>query len=172
MAGTQDGKKKKKQKKRSNPNDSDTTANKASSSSSSARRQQHGELLSLPRFNFSIPTESVAQVFFFRHYSMTGANKFYAIQSATGLPTAKMLGIWAVGLAGVANSERDHGVMALARTKYGLTLHSINDAIQKREEATTECTVGAVVMMAMFEFVARGLGLSYAGGGDVDTALG
>ncbi|KAH0524426.1 hypothetical protein TsFJ059_006939 [Trichoderma semiorbis] len=152
MAGTQDGsKKKKKHKKRSNnPNDSDSTAaDKASSSSS--RRQQHGELLSLPRFNFSIPTESVAQVFFFRHYSMTGANKFYAIQSATGLPTAKMLGIWAVGLAGVANSEKDHGVMALARTKYGLTLHSINDAIQKRGEATTECTVGAVVMMAMFE---------------------
>ncbi|KAL6800728.1 hypothetical protein GGI42DRAFT_343583 [Trichoderma sp. SZMC 28013] len=153
MAGKQDGRKK--QKKRS---DSDSTADKASSSdrtsSSSRRRQQHGELLSLPRFNFSIPTESVAQVFFFRHYSMTGANKFYAMQSATSLPTAKMLGIWAVGLAGVANSERDHGVMALARTKYGLTLHSINDAIQKRGEATTECTVGAVVMMAMFEIIA------------------
>lgn len=149
MAGTQDGKKKKQRKRSNNPSDSDSIADKASSSSS--RRQQHGELLSLPRFNFSIPTESVAQVFFFRHYSMTGANKFYAIQSATGLPTAKMLGIWAVGLAGVANSEKDHGVMALARTKYGLTLHSINDAIQKRGEATTECTVGAVVMMAMFE---------------------
>ncbi|KKO97191.1 hypothetical protein THAR02_10701 [Trichoderma harzianum] len=151
MAGTQDGKTKKQKKKRSSPsNDSDSTADKTSSSSS-ARRRQHGELLSLPRFNFSIPTESVAQVFFFRHYSMTGANKFYAIQSSTGLPTAKMLGIWAVGLAGVANSEKDHGVMALARTKYGLTLHSINEAIQKRGEATTECTVGAVVMMAMFE---------------------
>ncbi|PKK46444.1 hypothetical protein CI102_9207, partial [Trichoderma harzianum] len=154
MEGKQDGKKKKQKKRSNNPSDSDSTAADRASSSSSARRRRRGELLSLPRFNFSIPTESVAQVFFFRHYSMTGANKFYAIQSATGLPTAKMLGIWAVGLAGVANSERDHGVMALARTKYGLTLHSINDAIQKRGEATTECTVGAVVMMAMFEIIA------------------
>ncbi|KAL7906370.1 hypothetical protein GGI35DRAFT_457962 [Trichoderma velutinum] len=152
MTGKQESKKKLK---RPNPNDSDSTADEASSLlPRSSRRQQHEELLPLPRFNFSIPTESVAQVFFFRHYSMAGANRLYAMQGATSLPTAKMLGVWAVGLAGVANSERDHGVMALARAKYGLTLQSINDAIQKRGEAARQSTVGAVVMMAMFEIIA------------------
>ncbi|PNP47081.1 hypothetical protein THARTR1_10586 [Trichoderma harzianum] len=152
MAGKQDDKKKRK---RSSLKDSDSAADEASSLlPRPSRRQQYGELLSLPRFNFSIPTESVAQVFFFRHYSMTGASRLYAMQGATSLPTAKMLGIWAVGLAGVANSEGDQGVMALARAKYGLALHSINEAIQTRGEAATESTVGAVVTMTMFEIIA------------------
>ncbi|EHK17188.1 uncharacterized protein TRIVIDRAFT_227033 [Trichoderma virens Gv29-8] len=149
MTGKQDGKKRK----QPNLNDSDSTADDPSLSSRLSRRQ-HGELLPLPRFNFSVPAESVAQVFFFRHYSIAGAGSLYAVQGAAPLPTVKMLGILAVGMAGVANSERDHGVMALARAKYGSALHSINDAIRGREEATGEGTVAAVVLMAMFEMIA------------------
>jgi hypothetical protein len=116
---------------------------------SQARRRQHE--LPLPTFNFSIPTESVAQVFFFRHYSIAGSGRLYAVQGSSTMPTVKMLGILAVGMAGLAISEKDHGVMALARSKYGSTLHSINDAIKIRREATKESTLAAVTLMAMFE---------------------
>ncbi|KAM0259620.1 hypothetical protein ACHAQJ_003199 [Trichoderma viride] len=115
------------------------------------RPRQHE--LPLPTFNFSIPTESVAQVFFFRHYSIVGSNRLYAVQGSSAMSTVKMLGILAVGMAGLAISEQDHGVMALARSKYGSTLHSINGAIRIREEATKESTVAAVVLMAMFEAI-------------------
>ncbi|RFU72485.1 chondroitin ac alginate lyase [Trichoderma arundinaceum] len=118
------------------------------------QRQQKQHRLPLPLFNFSIPAESVAQVFFFRHYSMAGSNRLYAVQGSSEVPTVKMLGILAVGMAGLANSERDHGVMALARRKYGSTLHSINDAIKVRSEVTKESTVAAVTLMAMFEIIA------------------
>ncbi|KAL7934573.1 hypothetical protein V8C35DRAFT_31993 [Trichoderma chlorosporum] len=153
-----DGKHGLKKRKQPNPNESDSAAEDSTSSSSGSRsrpsRRRHEELLPLPRFNFSIPAESVAQVFFFRHYSIAGASRLYATQGAAPMPTVKMLGILAVGMAGVANSEGDRGVMALARIKYGSTLRSINEAIQKQGEATKEGTVAAVVLMAMFEIIA------------------
>ncbi|KAL7947452.1 hypothetical protein V8C42DRAFT_286504 [Trichoderma barbatum] len=150
MTGTQDRKKGKQH----NLSNSNTTPSETSSWSKESHRQQNELVLPLPRFNFSIPPESVAQVFFFRHFSIAGASRLYAEQGTAPLPTMKMLGISAVGMAGVANSERDHGLMALARRKYGSTLHSINDAIGEREEVTKESTVAAVILMAMFEFVA------------------
>lgn len=67
------------------------------------------------------------------------------------MSTLKMMGIVAVGMAGLAISKRDHGVMALARAKYGSTLLSINDAITVREEVAKESTLAAVTMMARFE---------------------
>lgn len=63
----------------------------------------------------------------------------------------KMMGIVAVGMAGLAISKQDHGVMALARTKYGLALLSINEAIKVRDEVAKESTLGAVTLMARFE---------------------
>ncbi|KAL9469202.1 hypothetical protein ACSS6W_010896 [Trichoderma asperelloides] len=115
------------------------------------QQQQHGLLLPSPTFNFPIPVESVAQVFFFRHYSVAGSIRLYESQRASRMSTLKMMGIVAVGMAGLAISKRDHGVMALARAKYGSTLLSINDAITVREEVAKESTLAAVTMMARFE---------------------
>lgn len=138
-----------------------SSSSSVAATSLSRRRQRRHELeLPLPLFNFSIPAESVAQVFFFRHYSIAGSSWLYAAQGAAARPTLKMLGIMAVGMAGLANSERDGGIMALARAKYGSTLHSINDAIKVRAEATKESTLAAVVLMGMFEVMMPG---SFAG---------
>jgi hypothetical protein len=67
------------------------------------------------------------------------------------MSTLKMMGIVAVGMAGLAISKQDHDVMALARRKYGSTLLSINEAIKTREEVAKESTVAAVTLMARFE---------------------
>ncbi|PON24327.1 hypothetical protein TGAM01_v206659 [Trichoderma gamsii] len=99
------------------------------------QQQQQEELLPFPTFNFSIPPESVAQVFFFRHYSITGSIRHYEMQKNSAMSALKMMGIVAVGMAGLAISKQDPGVMALARRKYGSTLLSINEAIKTREEA-------------------------------------
>lgn len=115
------------------------------------QQQQQEELLPFPTFNFSIPPESVAQVFFFRHYSITGSIRHYEMQKNSAMSALKMMGIVAVGMAGLAISKQDPGVMALARRKYGSTLLSINEAIKTREEVAKESTVAAVTLMARFE---------------------
>ncbi|KAL6903129.1 hypothetical protein GGI43DRAFT_401316 [Trichoderma evansii] len=158
--------KRKSSKDASDPNISCSLSSSSSSSSSSSqssitntntvvhRKQQQQELLPSPTFNFPIPAESVAQVFFFRHYSIAGSIRLYETQKASAMSTLKMMGIVAVGMAGLAVSKRDHNVMALARAKYGSTLLSINEAIKVREEVAKESTVAAVTLLARFEIIA------------------
>ncbi|KAL7970694.1 hypothetical protein HDV63DRAFT_394289 [Trichoderma sp. SZMC 28014] len=142
-----------------------TSSPSSSSSSSSSsqpalanavlgQKQQQQELLPFPTFNFSIPPESVAQVFFFRHYSITGSIRHYEMQKDSAMSALKMMGIVAVGMAGLAVSRQDPDIMALARRKYGSTLLSINEAIKSREEVGKESTVAAVTLLAKFEIIA------------------
>lgn len=160
--GARQGKRKSSKNNSDRKNSSLFSSSSSSSSSSSQssitkavvrrrQQQQQHELLPSPTFNFPIPIESVAQVFFFRHYSVAGSIRLYESQRASRMSTLKMMGIVAVGMAGLAISKRDHGVMALARAKYGSTLLSINDAIKVREEVAKESTLAAVTMMARFE---------------------
>ncbi|KAL7921025.1 hypothetical protein ACQKWADRAFT_314306 [Trichoderma austrokoningii] len=161
--GARSGKKKLKDASKGNSPRSYSSSLSSSSSSSSQpalgnavvrhERPPH-ELLPFPTFNFSIPPESVAQVFFFRHYSITGSIRLYEMQNSPAMSALKMMGIVAVGMAGLAISKQDPGVMALARRKYGSTLLSINEAIKIRSEVVKESTVAAVTLMARFEIIA------------------
>lgn len=129
---------------------SSSSSSSQSSITTVVRQKQQHELLPSPTFNFPIPPESVAQVFFFRHYSIAGSIRLHELRRAT-MSSLKMMGIVAVGMAGLAVSKQDSGVMALARAKYGSTLRSINEAIKVREEVAKESTLGAVTLLARFE---------------------
>lgn len=73
------------------------------------------------------------------------------MQKDSAMSALKMMGIVAVGMAGLAVSRQDPDIMALARRKYGSTLLSINEAIKSREEVGKESTVAAVTLLAKFE---------------------
>ena len=66
-------------------------------------------------------------------------------------PAVALLSITAVGMAGLANSKKDSGLMILARAKYDMSLRHINKALQNPAEASKESTIAAVVIMSMFE---------------------
>ncbi|UKZ71264.1 uncharacterized protein TrAtP1_012224 [Trichoderma atroviride] len=76
------------------------------------------------------------------------------MQKDSAMSALKMMGIVAVGMAGLAISKQDPDIMALARRKYGSTLLSINEAIKTREEVAKESTVAAVTLLARFEIIA------------------
>ncbi len=57
----------------------------------------------------------------------------------------------AVGMAALANSKKDPGLMVLARAKYGSSLRLIANALRSPAESSKENTIAAVFLMSMFE---------------------
>ena len=58
-----------------------------------------------------------------------------------------------IGLAGLANVRNDRSIMELARSKYASALHLTIEALQDPVKVKQNGTLGAVVMLAMFEVI-------------------
>lgn len=61
--------------------------------------------------------------------------------------------IIAVGLAGLANSVKSPQLLNQAMSRFGSALQLTNSALCSPDEATTDSTVLAVMLLAMYEMV-------------------
>lgn len=107
-----------------------------------------------PSYALSMPIEFVAQAFFFNTYAIVGPTCPHAARHSSQGLANNLLNITAVGMAGLANSKKDPGLMVLARAKYESSLGLIKKALQNPAAASKETTIAAAFMMSMFEVLA------------------
>lgn len=101
--------------------------------------------------SISMPVESVAQTFFFNNYAIVTPSYAATAKYDSRQPSAKLLSITAVGMAGLANSRRDPSLMVRARAKYEVSLRMMKETLHNRTEAMKEATFASVFIMSMFE---------------------
>ncbi len=103
----------------------------------------------------STPVEEQATSFFFQNYVIDDFRGYYSCLPSvySALPAGSALGeaITSLGMAGIANCKRDMRLMINANFKYTSALHTINAALRDPEEAKTDQTLGAVMLLGLFE---------------------
>jgi hypothetical protein len=103
----------------------------------------------------SYPVEEQATYFFFQNYALDDFKGYYSYLPSvySTLPAGSALSeaITSLGMAGIANSKKDTRLMINANFKYTSALYNVNAALRDPEEAKTDQTLVAVMLLGLFE---------------------
>jgi hypothetical protein len=121
---------------------------------------------------FACPAdEEVAIAFFFAHYLTVNspsdkAHLDFLPSMCSDLPTNSLLlsTIVSVGMAGLANKNKAPGIMIAARRKYTSALSLAMAALSNTASATTDQTLIAVILLALYEVMCSVLEVFFLSG--------
>jgi len=103
----------------------------------------------------STPVEEQATNFFIQNYILDDFKGHYSYQPSVynTLPAGSALSeaITSLGMAGIADARRDTRLMIKANFKYTSALRSVSAALRDPEEAKTDQTLVAVMLLGLFE---------------------
>lgn len=115
----------------------------------------------LPSFATNLTTnlEERATCYFFYNYVIDGSDNrlhmgyqylktIYLNEVVSSTMTDAIV---ALGLAGIANTFKDRKIMISAASRYNAALQSVNKALEDTEEAKKDQTLGAVMLLSLYE---------------------
>jgi hypothetical protein len=121
----------------------------------SSHSRQTGAFADIMCREICTPVDEQAACFFFQNYVLEDFKGFYSYLPGmcNDLPAGSALSeiITSLGLAGIANSKTDMQLMISANVKYTSALHTISVALRDAEEAKTDQTLTAVMLLGLYE---------------------